>query len=472
MVRTDERVVLHYRPVRRLFGRSRLRLVDREPEPDPPEPRVSRVPWSLLLLVAVAVLLGVLVGLAPAPVGLGLVGVVAVVAMLARLEWAALAVVATAVFEDYLALVSPAAIKALGILLVLAWVIRRCQGRIHDGRRSAVLTAALVFTATLLISTSVHNNGLPGLEVLARYGGFLAVLVVLADVVRAGLSADRVARVYVASCAVAAACGLVSYAVGVDRRVGGPIGDPNDFAFFLLPAIALGLGVRRTARRRWPWDLATVMVLVAVLGTFSRGAILGLVAMVVLAVGARMIRIRTAFGLAVLVAAGVLAVVATLPGLVATSIEQKGVVADQNVSERFELWSAATKMTLESPVVGLGPGAFALDHDDYTSGLPADVNHPLDVAHNTWLELSSELGVLGLLAFAALLVTAFGTAWSAWRRRHDPVAAATAVALVGTAVAATFVTEQYYLPLWLLCALAVGVGARAEVDVEAEERPR
>ena len=65
--------------------------------------------------------------------------------------------------------------------------------------------------------------------------------------------------------------------------------------------------------------------------------------------------------------------------------------------------------------------------------------------------------MLGLLAFVAMLAVAFAQAWSVWRRRRDPVAAAVCAGLVGTAAAATFVTEQYYLPMWLLCALAVGV---------------
>lgn len=419
----------------------------------------ARTAWPLVLPVVVAVVAGIVVGYATPAAGLALVGVAVLSAMVLRLEWAVLVVVATSVFEDYLALIHPSAVKAIGVLLVLAWVVRRCAGRLHEARRrSAVLEAAVVFAIAVLVATAVHNNGTTGLEVVLRYAGFLVALVVIADVLRAGLTVERVARVYVAACAVAAGCGLLAFGVGADRRVGGPIGDPNDLAFFLLPAIALGLAVRRTGRRTWPWDLAVVLVVVAVLGTLSRGAVAGLIAMAVLALGARIVRLRTAVGLVVCVAAAVLAVLAVVPGLVTTSLEQKGVVADQNVSERLDLWAAAAEMTVEHPVVGMGPGAFALHHDEYTTSLPEDVNHPLDVAHNTWLELSSELGVLGLFAFAAILVTAFATAWGAWRRRRDPLAAAIAVSLVGASVAATFVTEQYYLPFWLLAALAVGVG--------------
>ena len=153
----------------------------------------------------------------------------------------------------------------------------------------------------------------------------------------------------------------------------------------------------------------------------------------------------------------------TFPALVSVSLQQKDFVAQQNVSERLDLWTAAAAMTVEHPVLGMGPGAFALHHGDFLTSLPDDVNHPLDVAHNTWLELSSELGVLGLLAFVTMLAVAFGQAWSV--RAPRPRGRGVCVGLVGTAVAATFVTEQYYLPLWLLCALAVGVAARSRAEV-------
>jgi len=431
------------------------------PTVDAPPLRKQR--WTVAVPLVAAAVFGVLAGLAPLPLVLALGGLAVVAAVLLRLEWLALVLVAVSLFEDYATRAGPGVVKGLAVLLVLAWVARRCHGRLHDGPRSPVLVAALAFVVVLLLATVAHNNGGHGLVVVLRYAGFLGVLFVLADAMRDGLRPEQVARVYVAASAVAACCGLLTFAVGADRRVGGPIGDPNDFAFFLLPAVALGLAVRRTARRRWPWDAATVVVLVAVLGTLSRGSLVGLAAMVVVALAAGMVRLRGTAALAAAVAAVAGLVAVTFPGLVSVSLHQKDFVAQQNVSERLDLWSAAAEMTVDHPVLGMGPGAFALRHGAFLTSLPDDVNHPLDVAHNTWLELSSELGVLGLVAFVAVLVVAFRQAWSVWRRRRDPVAAAVCVALVGTAAAATFVTEQYYLPMWLLCALAVGVAHR-EVD--------
>ena len=418
-----------------------------------------RTGWTVALPLLAAAAMGILAGVAPMPVVIAVGAVAAVAAVVFRLEWIAFAIVAVSVFEDYVAQAGPSVVKGLAVLLVLAWVVRRCRGRLHAEPRSPVLVAALAFVVVLLLATAVHNNGQAGLDVLLRYAGFIAVLFVLAEVLRGGLAPARLAQVYVAACAVAALCGLLTFMLGADRRVGGPIGDPNDFAFFLVPAVALGLAVRRTTRRRWPWDVATVLVLVAILGTLSRGALVGLAAMTALAVVAGLIRLRGALAVVagVAVVAGLVAVM--FPGLVSVSLQQKDFVAQQNVSERLDLWNAAAAMTVDHPFLGMGPGSFSMHHSDFTTSLPDDVNHTLDVAHNTWLELSSELGVLGFLAFVAMLAAAFGQAWTAWRRDADPVAAAVCAGLVGTAVSATFVTEQYYLPMWLLCALAVGVAA-------------
>jgi hypothetical protein len=73
--------------------------------------------------------------------------------------------------------------------------------------------------------------------------------------------------------------------------------------------------------------------------------------------------------------------------------------------------------------------------------------------------MSSELGLLGLGAFVAILVVAYLQARRA-QRSGDPLGAGICGALVGCAVAASFLTEQYYLPLWMLAALAAAVGAR------------
>ncbi|MCD4534497.1 O-antigen ligase family protein [Nocardioides sp. cx-169] len=404
-----------------------------------------------------AVVLGLAAGFAPREALLGLLLLGVVVTLLLRVDWAALVVVGTAVFEDYLTLVDPRAVKGLAALLVCSWLLRRCAGLRHRSDVSPVLVCALVFVGVLLAATVLHANGRTGLDILLRYAGFLAVLAVLTDCMRGGLAPARVARVYVVSCTLASVCGVLVYILGGDRRVGGPIEDPNDLAFFLLAALPLAFALRRTARRGWTYDLAAGLVLLALLGTLSRGALVGVAVMLFAALLMGLVRLRLALGFAALLGAGVLVVLAAFPQLVDTSLDQKGHVAGQNISERLDLWQSASAMTLESPVLGLGPGSFSLQHRDYADSLPRDVNHHLSVAHNTYLEISSETGLVGLTAFLAILVAAYAGARSRWRRTGDLLGAAVCVALLGTAAAAAFVTEQYFLPLWLLAALGAGL---------------
>jgi putative inorganic carbon (HCO3(-)) transporter len=426
----------------------------RRTEHTPPPATRPPARGSALLALATAGVAGLGFGYDARLTALAFAAMVVAAVMLMRLEWAALLVVTTAVFEDYLSLVTPWATKGVAVVLIGSWVVRRGWRPLHRGGRSPVLVVAGVFTLVLLASAVLHNNGLSGADVVVRYLGFLAVLTVLVDTMRAGLSPQVVARAYVASCALASCFAVATFWTGDDRRAGGPVGDPNDFAFFLVAALPLAFVLRGTARRRWVYDLASGLLLVTLALTLSRGALVGVVAMVVVGGVLRLVSLR-ALGVGLVAAVTLAAVVAgTVPDLVSTSLEQKSVVADQNVGERLDLWQAASTMTLEDPVLGMGPGSFALFHQDYMDKLPRDIAHDLDVAHNTYLEVSSELGFAGLAAWLTLLGTGALSAWVGAKRRRDPLAGGVLVALVGLASASVFVTEQYFLPIWLVLALA------------------
>ena len=250
----------------------------------------------------------------------------------------------------------------------------------------------------------------------------------------------------------AAALGLVAMSTADDPRAAGPISDPNDFAFYLLPALPLAIALRRPGAMPGRWDLAAAVVAVGMVATVSRGALLGLAVMLVVGLLSRQVRLRDLVGLGgvLLAAASVLAV--WQRELVLDSLTQKTAIAGQNVSERFYLWDAAARMVLDRPVLGHGPGSFATEHTWFASRLPVDARNDLDVAHNTYLEVAAEAGLLGLAVFLVLLGVGLAGAWTAWRA-GSRLGAAVVAGLVGTSVAACFVTEQFFLPLWLLCAL-------------------
>ncbi|CAM3615031.1 O-antigen ligase family protein [Nocardioides marinus] len=414
----------------------------------PGSPRVL-LPTALALA---GVVLGLATGVAPLLVGAGLLAVGVTLLMLLRLDVAVLVFVVASLFEGYLAQVEPLATKLLSAVVVASWVLMRSRAESVGMHRVPVVLVGVVLWWVLLVSTLV-NAPVGAVGVLLRWAGFLAVLVVLVDVLlRRLLRPEDLARTYVLAATAAAAVGLVAMSTAEDPRAAGPISDPNDFAFHLLPALPLAMALRRPGAMPGRWDLAAAVVTVGMVATVSRGALLGLAVMLVVGLLSRQVRLRDLVGLGgvLLAAASVLAV--WQRELVLDSLTQKTAIAGQNVSERFYLWDAAARMALDRPVLGHGPGSFATEHTWFASRLPVDARNDLDVAHNTYLEVAAEAGLLGLAVFLVLLGVGLAGAWRAWRA-GSRLGAAVVAGLVGTSVAACFITEQFFLPLWLLCAM-------------------
>jgi O-antigen ligase len=104
-----------------------------------------------------------------------------------------------------------------------------------------------------------------------------------------------------------------------------------------------------------------------------------------------------------------------------------------------------------------------------------------DVAHNTYLQIQTELGLVGLLFFLGIVVaslTSLAQAAREFRRRNDEsmeiVARGVFVALVGLLAADFFISEMYSKLLWLLLALGpvlLGVALRSVPEVRRVRKP-
>ena len=415
--------------------------------------------WVAVFAVALALAvgLGLAVAWAPTVTLAAVVGAGVLAALVFKVEWVAFLVVMIAPFEDYVRVLHGDVVKGLALLLFLAWATRRLARPDRGSLQHPVVRACLAFFVVLLAATALHDNAPLGPDVVSRYVGFLGVTVVLVDLLRRGLPPERLARAFVAACTAAAGCGLVTYFVAGDGRVGGPLEDPNDLAFFLLAALPFTLALRVAARRRWVYDLASIVLLLALAGTLSRGAAVGLLVAVLFAVALRQVRPAAVVALALVALAGLGLAVATVPDRVEDSLSNKSHIADQNVDDRLGLWLIAAEMTARNPLLGLGPAGYQTNFEEYAEGTPVDVSRRIDVSHNMYLETSSETGLLGLGAFLAVLGGGLVSALRRWHHDRSPLAAATSAALVGASAAALFLTEQYFLPIWLLAALGAGM---------------
>ena len=408
-----------------------------------------------LLPLPVAAAAGLAAGASPQAALAVTAAVVSAVVLVNRVEWAALAVIGTGVFEGYLALLSPWATDWLAAVLLVAWAVRRAQGPLHDQRLLAVAVPVVALAGAVLVAFVVHPNGAAGLQACAKYAELSIVMLVLADCLCGPLTPRRAARIYVLACVAASVCGIVTAALSERHRVVGPVGNVDTLAFFLIAALPL-VGIVRTRVDQGVWRVwaCFAVLLTAAVGTQSRAAMAAAVGMILIAVLTGLLALRYAGALLAVVTTAVALVISVLPLPIGEALADPDRYSETSIAQRNDLRLVAFEMTRASPVVGLGPGAFPLFHQDYRDD-DRYQQRDLDTAYSTVLETSAELGLLGVLAlYAGWMVPAFA-ARRRWFRDRSRLTAGVLVAIDGLLIASVLVSEPYVLPLWFMAAMAL-----------------
>ncbi|NHA01052.1 O-antigen ligase family protein [Nocardioides sp. W3-2-3] len=250
--------------------------------------------------------------------------------------------------------------------------------------------------------------------------------------------ATRIALSYLLACTGAGLVAIGDF-LAHGGRGAGPLEDPNDLAFFLLAALPFALVL---ARRTPVGGAACALVLlVAITVTFSRGALVGLVVMVAVALYLGALRATTVVAAGLVALSAVAVLWAANTAVVAESLAEKDHIAAENVDLRLTTWTMAADMTVDSPLLGQGPGGFQAASPRYVPAGVTEVRQT--VVHQMYLDVSAGTGLLGLVAFGAVLACGIhGAARARTLVRTRPLADAVLVAFAGTLVAACFLSEQ------------------------------
>lgn len=114
-----------------------------------------------------------------------------------------------------------------------------------------------------------------------------------------------------------------------------------------------------------------------------------------------------------------------LPGFMANRLQ--GLFANQNAIQRTVFFEDGIKLFQRSPVIGLGMGAFE-------NGIVSvqSFYYETKYAHNHYIQALAETGVIGLILFVGVLVTAALAIWKALRKGEQahPLAPALGAALI------------------------------------------
>jgi putative inorganic carbon (hco3(-)) transporter len=305
----------------------------------------------------------------------------------------------------------------------------------------------LVLFGAVLAATSLSSFW-PGGSIDVLTGMYLKVLLIVVLMANSITSVARLERftwLVVIASGYLSARAVFDYVRGVNLvengRVAGAVsgifGNPNDLALNMVAFLpfAIFFAMRRSPRRAdvppsdstaaphqrrlpwrrragargasglWNWLAAgcAASMLLATVFTKSRSGFLGMVVMLVPVVWTGR-RLRPGLGMLLVVI-----LVASVPVLPASFWQRMGSIVNPaedltgSREARREVMSEALQVFFERPLTGIGPGQFK----NYN---PPGKQERWREAHDVWLQVASETGIAGVLAFAFLVVAAFEAA--------------------------------------------------------------
>ena len=425
-------------------------------------------------LAAVGVAVGVLAGIDPklaiaAAVALGFAGLV-----IANIT-AGLCLFVGISFLEVLGNVggSIGATKAFGLLLVVSWfaaVSTRNEAENDFVTAHPTITYLLaIFVAWSTLSMLWAEHGSAALSASFRYFQDLLLFLIVFTAIRRREHAVWMASAFVSGATLAAVFAIVYHPDPGEydvARASGTVGDPNELAAVLVAGIILA-GVLIVLLKRSPLFrlAATGAAVICALGlfiTFSRG---GLVALACAMVASIFVAGRWRPAIVTTMACIALLGVAYF-AFFAPQESRDRVTKIDGGTGRTDIWRIGGRMVSAHPIRGVGSGNFRLVSGRYLLRKPGAVRHDFfirepKVAHNMYLHVLAELGVVGLSMFLAILAFAVACAFRAARRFANAgdrdmelLTRGLILAIIGLLSADFFLSGQFSKQLWLLLGLA------------------
>lgn len=293
------------------------------------------------------------------------------------------------------------AVGICGSLSVFLWVRRPNAGR----DRTPVDLPALGWFAALALSTFFALDREGSLHRLPK--AFFPLLVPLAATRARDLRIGRTAVATLLVSALGASIfGIVLWLLhgaGFQSRARGAVGHYMTFAGQLLLITCVAGGIALAARRRWRL-LGAVVALVGILAiacTFTRGAWVGLgVALIVMVA---LLRPKLLPALAIVAVLAMVLSPAPFRQRAMSILDPR----DRSSLERTYMWRAGVHMFFDHPLTGVGLQDLKPIYERYR--VP-EANESVGHLHSVPIQIAATLGLVGIAAFAWLVVGLFRAA--------------------------------------------------------------
>ncbi|HZT96591.1 MAG TPA: O-antigen ligase family protein [Chloroflexota bacterium] len=341
--------------------------------------------------------------------------------------------------------------------LFAGWLLLLARRRNAPVLTNAWVYAVVALIAVMMLSTTQSTSLSLSLKEIVKWLELVAVVVIAPTVLLTRSDVRTVLLVTVWAAALEACVGLVQFAFGLGPasfrfhgaflRAYGTFQQPNPMAGYLNFVLPFALAAAWMTKSR-SMMVATSLIAAGSLVTFSRAGwaagVLG-VAAVCLILAPRL-RVWPLFiGLAAAVS-GLMLSFSLLPSALflkaADSLGITGIdfrhYSKSNFSEieRAAHWVAGLRMFPAHPLLGVGIGNYSAAYPAYHVG---NFVHPLGHAHNYFINIAAEAGVLGLVAYLLFTATGLWYALTIAREHSRPaLVRILAVGMVGAWVSLSF----------------------------------
>ncbi|MBK5551231.1 MULTISPECIES: O-antigen ligase family protein [unclassified Pseudomonas] len=373
---------------------------------------------SLLGLVCLGLLASPYPYLAPGAV-LGLVGVAV---LYRKPTWGLLGIVALVPFEGFFKDSALSGTKFVGASLALILMLQLAIHQLPSERLRSNIWRYLIWFMILYMLSLMNSDDLGMSFGHLRELSVGLILFVITLLIGRDLNLDLFAKLVTLSVSLTCVLAMFSTKYQDQGRAAGLLEDPNAFALLIAFAIPLGLLlVIRSPNllHRLFWGGCCLLLLGGMTKTESRSGLVVLMLSLVIGVWhyrAQLPRIRprhlgfAMLGMAIVIPLAIYAMpagyIARIQSLSVLSAGAKG-HDDESLGRRASYIVVGSQMIRENPLLGSGPGTFPLHYatTGYAKAFSANrkVGDLYRRAHNTYMEVFSELGIPAGLLFVGML---------------------------------------------------------------------
>jgi len=354
-----------------------------------------------------------------------------------------------------------------------------------DARRA--LASFALFLAVALASGLLSGWPMPSLQNILFFMLPALALLLLLSASGTGQNAVFLLRVLVLVATAVSLLALAEYALGFNPllhnllkihapfyyevpvfRSASTLIVPIALATFLLLVLPLGVwfGWRRGSGGvgRFFWSACALLMVAALVLTFSRGALAFLALAAAIFLGRRKPLLLAAGAVMLLLAVGLLAMVSgtARDQLRDRFVDVQSISRSAAVVQRLAGWRSGLAMTAERPLVGVGPGNYARVARHYDGNKGREFLHErYDTPDNMMIRIAAETGLAG--AFFFLLFLFFLVRCLLARRRAHPtgegkqLATALLYGLAGLSTSMLLFDGLYWFSLNLVSFFVAGI---------------